>query len=69
MLGKPLAPLLHPIARGRQLIRDLLVLQAIISKHDGCRPQGYSLLCLPRSEHRFERLPLFPTQLYRLWWT
>jgi hypothetical protein len=69
MLGKPLAPLLHPIARGRQLIRDLLVLQAIISQQDCCRPQGHALLCLPRSEHRFELLPLFQTQLYRILWS
>ena len=69
MLGKPLAPLLHPMARGRQLIRDLLVLQAILSKHACCRPQGHSLLCLPRSEHRFELLSLFSTQRYRIWWT
>jgi hypothetical protein len=46
------------MARGRQLIRDLLVLQATISQQDRGSPQGHALLCLPSTEHRFELLPL-----------
>ena len=57
------------MARGCQLTRDLLVVQAIISQQDRCRPQGHALLRLPGAERRFELLPLFKAQLHCILWT
>jgi hypothetical protein len=57
------------MARGLQVLRDLLVVHAIIGQQDGRRALGQPLLCLPSPEQRFDLLPLFNAQLYRILWT
>jgi len=54
------------MARGLQVIRDLLVVPAGISQQDGRRSLGHPLLRLASSEQRLELLPLFNAQLYRI---
>jgi hypothetical protein len=54
------------MARGLQVIRDLLVVPAGISQQDGCRSLGHPLLRLASPEQRLELLPLFNAQLYRI---
>jgi hypothetical protein len=54
------------MARGLQVIRDLLVVPAGISQQDGRRSLGHPLRRLASPEQRLERLPLFNAQLYRL---
>jgi hypothetical protein len=54
------------MARGLQVIRDLLVVPAGISQQDGRRSRGHPLRRLASPEQRLERLPLFNAQLYRL---
>jgi len=65
-MRKPLAPLLHPLARGLQVIRDRLVVPAGISQQNGRRPLGHPLLRLASPEQCLDLLPLFNTQLYRI---
>jgi hypothetical protein len=65
-MRKPLAPLLHPMARGLQVICDLLVVHASISQQDGRRSLGHPLLGLASPEQCLNLLPLFNAQLYRI---
>jgi hypothetical protein len=58
-MSKPLAPLLHPLARGLQVLRDLLVVHAIIGQQDGRRSFGHPLLRLSSPKQRLDLLPLF----------
>jgi hypothetical protein len=57
------------MARGCQVLRDLLVVHAIIGQQDGRRSLGHPLLRLPGPEQRLDLLPLFDAQLYRILWT
>ena len=47
------------MARGLQVIRDLLVIHAHIGQQDGRRSLGHPLLRLSSPEQRFDLLPLF----------
>jgi hypothetical protein len=47
------------MARVLQLLRDLLVVHAIIGQQDGRRSLGHPLLRLSSPEQRLDLLPLF----------
>jgi len=47
------------MARGLQVLRDLLVVQAIIGQQDGRRSLGHPLLRLSSPEQCLDLLPLF----------
>jgi hypothetical protein len=48
------------------VLRDRLVIPAIIGQQDGRRALGHPLLRLPSPEQRLDLLPLFNAQLYRI---
>jgi hypothetical protein len=50
------------------MIRDLLVVHALIAQQDGRRSLGHPLLRLPSPEQRLNLLPLFNPQLYLILW-
>jgi hypothetical protein len=50
------------------VLRDLLVVHARIGQQDGRRALGQPRLRLPSPEQRFDLLPLFNAQLYRILW-
>jgi hypothetical protein len=54
------------MARGRQVIGDLLVVHASIRPQDGRRSLGHPLLRLASPEQRLNPLPLFNAQRYRI---
>jgi hypothetical protein len=51
------------------VLRDRLVVHAIIGQQNGRRSLGHPLLRLPCPEQRLDLLPLCNTQLYRILWT
>jgi hypothetical protein len=69
ILDKPLAPLLYPVARRGQLLRDRLIIQARISQQDHSRPQGHPLLRFTSPEQSLDPLPLCNAQRYHILWT